>query len=317
MTEWFECKVKYDKTMEDGLIKSTTETYLVDAISFSEAEKRFIEEIEPYMAGEFVVTDIKRARLAELMESEDLTDDKWYKARVAYITIDEKKGTEKRAVQSILIQAKQDLPLDVQLVAVSKFHPSSMIEDAYAGGQRLFGENHVQELQQKHEVLPKDIEWHFIGHLQTNKVKYIAPYVHLIHAVDTHKLLQEINKQAEKNNRIIDCLLELHIAQEETKYGFSVDELYNYVKQGEWKQLNNVRICGLMCMASNVEDEAQIASEFQKAEKLFNTIKKEFFTQQDYFTIRSWGMSDDYPIAVKYGSNMVRIGSKIFGPRVC
>ena len=216
----------------------------------------------------------------------------------------------------IIKEIKQDLPLDVQLVAVSKFHPSSMIEDAYAGGQRLFGENHVQELQQKHEVLPKDIEWHFIGHLQTNKVKYIAPYVHLIHAVDTHKLLQEINKQAEKNNRIIDCLLELHIAQEETKYGFSVDELYNYVKQGEWKQLNNVRICGLMCMASNVEDEAQIASEFQKAEKLFNTIKKEFFTQQDYFTIRSWGMSDDYPIAVKYGSNMVRIGSKIFGPRV-
>lgn len=217
----------------------------------------------------------------------------------------------------IIKEIKQDLPLDVQLVAVSKFHPSSMIEDAYAGGQRLFGENHVQELQQKHEVLPKDIEWHFIGHLQTNKVKYIAPYVHLIHAVDTHKLLQEINKQAEKNNRIIDCLLELHIAQEETKYGFSVDELYNYVKQGEWKQLNNVRICGLMCMASNIEDEAQIASEFQKAEKLFNTIKKEFFTQQDYFTIRSWGMSDDYPIAVKYGSNMVRIGSKIFGPRVC
>ncbi len=217
----------------------------------------------------------------------------------------------------IIKEIKQDLPLDVQLVAVSKFHPSSMIEDAYAGGQRLFGENHVQELQQKHEVLPKDIEWHFIGHLQTNKVKYIAPYVHLIHAVDTHKLLQEINKQAEKNNRIIDCLLELHIAQEETKYGFSVDELYNYVKQGEWKQLNNVRICGLMCMASNVEGEAQIASEFQKAEKLFNTIKKEFFTQQDYFTIRSWGMSDDYPIAVKYGSNMVRIGSKIFGPRVC
>jgi len=217
----------------------------------------------------------------------------------------------------IIKEIKQDLPLDVQLVAVSKFHPSSMIEDAYAGGQRLFGENHVQELQQKHEVLPRDIEWHFIGHLQTNKVKYIAPYVHLIHAVDTHKLLQEINKQAEKNNRIIDCLLELHIAQEETKYGFSVDELYNYVKQGEWKQLNNVRICGLMCMASNVEDEAQIASEFQKAEKLFNTIKKEFFTQQDYFTIRSWGMSDDYPIAVKYGSNMVRIGSKIFGPRVC
>lgn len=216
----------------------------------------------------------------------------------------------------IIKEIKQTLPPYVQLVAVSKFHPANMIEDAYAGGHRMFGESHVQELQQKYEVLPKDIEWHFIGHLQTNKVKYIAPYVRLIHAVDTHKLLEEINKQAQKCNRIIDCLLELHIAQEETKYGFSADEMYNYVKQGEWRQLENVRICGLMCMASNVEDEAQIANEFNQAETLFRRLKQEFFAQQDSFSIRSWGMSDDYPIAVENGSNMIRVGSKIFGPRV-
>ncbi|MBR4644934.1 MAG: YggS family pyridoxal phosphate-dependent enzyme [Bacteroidaceae bacterium] len=216
----------------------------------------------------------------------------------------------------IIKEIKQTLPADVKLVAVSKFHPVSMIEDAYAGGQRLFAENHVQELQQKHEVLPNDIEWHFIGHLQTNKVKYIAPYVHLIHAVDTHKLLVEINKQAQKNNRVIDCLLELHVAQEETKFGFSADEMYDYVRQGEWRQLENVRICGLMCMASNVEDESQIANEFQQAENLFKRLKQDFFAQEDSFSIRSWGMSDDYPIAIKYGSNMIRVGSRIFGPRV-
>ena len=216
----------------------------------------------------------------------------------------------------IIKEIKQTLPADVKLVAVSKFHPVSMIEDAYAGGQRLFAENHVQELQQKHEVLPNNIEWHFIGHLQTNKVKYIAPYVHLIHAVDTHKLLVEINKQAQKNNRVIDCLLELHVAQEETKFGFSADEMYDYVRQGEWRQLENVRICGLMCMASNVEDESQIANEFQQAENLFKRLKQDFFAQEDSFSIRSWGMSDDYPIAIKYGSNMIRVGSRIFGPRV-
>jgi pyridoxal phosphate enzyme (YggS family) len=221
-----------------------------------------------------------------------------------------------KSPKQIISEIRQTLPPDVRLVAVSKFHPASMIEDAYAGGQRLFGENHVQELQQKHEMLPDDIEWHFIGHLQTNKVKYIAPYVHLIHAVDSHKLLTEINKQALRNNRVIDCLLELHIAQEETKYGFSPDEMYEYVRQGEWRQLPNIRICGIMCMASNVDDQDQIAAEFQQAQQLFNRLKQDFFGQQDSFSIRSWGMSEDYPIAVRYGSNMVRIGSKIFGPRV-
>ena len=221
-----------------------------------------------------------------------------------------------KSPKEIISEIKQTLPPDIKLVAVSKFHPASMIEDAYAGGQRLFGENHVQELQQKHEVLPKDIEWHFIGHLQTNKVKYIAEYVHLIHAVDTHKLLMEINKQAEKHNRVIDCLLQLHVAQEETKFGFTPQELLDYVEQGEWRALKNVRLCGLMCMASNVVDEKQIASEFEQANTIFNKLKSEYFNNEDCFAIRSWGMSDDYPIAIEYGSNMIRVGSKIFGPRV-
>ena len=218
--------------------------------------------------------------------------------------------------KQIINEIKQTLPPYVKLVAVSKFHPASMIEDAYAGGQRVFGESHVQELQQKYEVLPKDIEWHFIGHLQTNKVKYIAGYVHLIHAVDTHKLLVEINKQAEKHNRVIDCLLQVHVAQEETKFGFTPQELLEYVEQGEWRTLNNIRLCGLMCMASNVDDDEQIASEFEIAEQVFNKLKSDYFANNEYFCIRSWGMSDDYPIAIQHGSNMIRIGSKIFGPRV-
>ncbi|MBR3432190.1 MAG: YggS family pyridoxal phosphate-dependent enzyme [Bacteroidaceae bacterium] len=221
-----------------------------------------------------------------------------------------------RSPKEIISEIRQTLPPDVRLVAVSKFHPASMIEDAYAGGQRVFGENHVQELRQKYEILPKDIEWHFIGHLQTNKVKYIAPYVQLIHAVDSHKLLTEINRQAQRNNRVIDCLLELHVAQEETKFGFSPDEMYDYVRQAEWRQLQNVRICGIMCMASNTDDEARIARDFQQAQQLFDRLKQDFLATEESFSIRSWGMSDDYPIALRYGSNMVRIGSKIFGPRV-
>ena len=208
-----------------------------------------------------------------------------------------------RSPKEIISEIRQTLPPDVRLVAVSKFHPASMIEDAYAGGQRVFGENHVQELRQKYEILPKDIEWHFIGHLQTNKVKYIAPYVQLIHAVDSHKLLTEINRQAQRNNRVIDCLLELHVAQEETKFGFSPDEMYDYVRQAEWRQLQNVRICGIMCMASNTDDEARIARDFQQAQQLFDRLKQDFLASEESFSIR-------------YGSNMVRIGSKIFGPRV-
>lgn len=191
-----------------------------------------------------------------------------------------------------------------------------MIQEAYDGGQRIFGESHVQELQQKHDVLPQDIEWHFIGHLQTNKVKYIAPYVSLIHAVDSHRLLAEIDKQAAKCGRTIGCLLQIHVAQEETKFGFLPDELLEYLQQGEWRNLKNVRICGLMCMASNVDDEEQIASEFSTAETLFNRIKEEYFKDKDFFCEKSWGMSDDYTIAIQHGSTLVRIGSRIFGARV-
>lgn len=210
----------------------------------------------------------------------------------------------------------QTLPQGVRLVAVSKYHPAESIEEAYTGGQRIFGESHVQELQLKHETLPKDIEWHFIGHLQTNKVKYIIPYVCLIHAVDSHRLLAEIDRQAERQGRAeVNVLLQLHVAQEETKYGFLPEELLQYLSSGEYKSLTHVRICGLMCMASNVEDEAQIAAEFALAEQTFLHIKEQYFPNAPYFTERSWGMSSDYQIAVQQGSTLVRIGSSIFGER--
>ncbi len=208
------------------------------------------------------------------------------------------------------------LPPGVQLVAISKYHPKEYIEAAYAKGQRLFGESHEQELRQKHIDLPKDIRWHFIGHLQTNKAKYIVPYVSMIEAVDSLKLLQEINKQAAKVGRTIDVLLELHIAQEDTKYGMTPDEVCRLLDDEEWRQMENVRICGLMMMASNIDDRQQIAREFATANKLFNDIKAKYFKGDEYFRCKSWGMSDDYDIACAEGSNMVRIGTKIFGPRI-
>lgn len=166
-----------------------------------------------------------------------------------------------------------DLPEGVKLVAISKFHPKEYIEAAYSVGQRIFGESHEQEIKEKVEQLPKDIEWHFIGHLQTNKVKYIAPYISMIEAVDSMKLMKEINKQAAKNNRVIDILLELHIAEEETKYGFSIDVCREMLKAGEWRDLHNVRICGVMMMASNVPDEAQIRKEMTSAWDFFNELE--------------------------------------------
>ena len=208
------------------------------------------------------------------------------------------------------------MPQGVRLVAISKYHPNEYIEAAYAEGQRTFGESHEQELRLKHETLPKDIQWHFIGHLQTNKVKYIAPYVTMIEAVDSLKLLCEIDKQASKNERVIDVLLELHIAEEETKYGLTPDALRELMAGGEWRQLQHVRICGLMMMASYVDDEEQIRSEFRLAHSLFDEIKAHYFADAPYFSERSWGMSHDYEIAVEEGSTMVRIGTTIFGPRV-
>lgn len=200
-------------------------------------------------------------------------------------------------------------------MAVSKYHPVEALAAAYEAGQRIFGESHVQELQEKQAVLPKDIEWHFIGHLQTNKVKYIAPYIALIHAVDSFRLLQEINKQAAKNNRVINCLLQLHLAQEDTKFGLTPDECRALLASGEWKTLTNIKITGLMCMASNVDDNDQIRREFRLAHTLFLQFRNEFFAGEPSFCECSWGMSDDYPIAVQEGSSLIRVGSKIFGTR--
>ena len=209
-----------------------------------------------------------------------------------------------------------DLPQGVRLVAISKYHPNEYIQAAYDEGQRIFGESHEQELRQKVETLPRDIQWHFIGHLQTNKVKYIAPYITMIEAVDSFKLLKEIDKQAEKCGRVIDVLLEVHIAEEATKYGFPPEALRQMLSSGEWRELKHVRICGLMMMASNVDNEQQIRSEFTLARCLFIEMKTRFFADEPSFCERSWGMSHDYRIAVEEGSTMVRIGTTIFGPRV-
>lgn len=215
-----------------------------------------------------------------------------------------------------LLKVKAQLPEGVRLVAVSKFHPEESLMEAYRAGQRIFGESHEQEIKEKVEQLPKDIEWHFIGHLQTNKVKYIAPYISMIEAVDSMKLMKEINKQAAKNNRVIDILLELHIAEEETKYGFTLDACREMLKTGEWRDLKNVRICGVMMMASNVPDEAQIRKEMTSAWDFFNELKRDYFADAPWFKERSWGMSHDYKIAVQCHSTMVRVGTAIFGPRV-
>ena len=218
------------------------------------------------------------------------------------------------SIQSEIQQITKSLPEGVRLVAVSKYHPEASIMEAYEAGQRVFGESHVQELQRKHEALPKDIEWHFIGHLQTNKVKYIAPYVSLIHAVDTPKLLAEISKQGLKCGRVIPCLLQLHVAQEETKFGFTVEEAEEFLQSGAWREMKGAQLRGIMCMASLTDNENQIAHEFDTARQFFLHAKETYFG--DYFCECSWGMSDDYPIALQHGSTMVRIGSKIFGNRV-
>ena len=219
-------------------------------------------------------------------------------------------------IQTNLKQVLSELPSGVRLVAVSKFHPAEAIREAYEAGQRIFGESKEQELSEKQKELPPDIEWHFIGHLQTNKVKYIAPYIALIHAVDSYKLLTEINKQAAKCNRIIPCLLEIHIAQEESKYGFPPEACRDMLEKEEWKQLDHVCIAGVMGMATNTDDETQIEQEFHTLKALFDEWKQTFFAGCPDFKEISMGMSHDYPIAVRAGSTMVRVGSKIFGERV-
>ena len=218
-------------------------------------------------------------------------------------------------IQDEIKRITASLPCGVRLVAVSKYHPESHIEEAYAAGQRVFGESHVQELRRKYDNLPKDIEWHFIGHLQTNKVKYIAPYVAMIHAVDSMKLLHEIDKQGEKSGRVIPCLLQLHVAKEETKFGFSPEECKDMLYAGEWKELSHVRICGLMGMASNTDDVEQINWEFCLLNRLFQEIKANWFAETFTFRELSMGMSHDYHEAIAAGSTLVRVGSKIFGER--
>ena len=217
------------------------------------------------------------------------------------------------SIQSNLNTIKATLPEHVTLVAVSKTKPVSDLMQAYEAGQRIFGENKIQEMTDKWEQMPKDIQWHMIGHVQSNKVKFMAPYVTLIHGVDSLKLLQEINKQALKNNRIIDCLLQIYIAEEESKFGLDENELNELLTSAKFKELKNIRILGLMGMATFTEDQNQIKKEFTHLKSIFDSIKK----SQDIkdFKIISMGMSGDYQLAIECGSTMVRIGSSIFGGR--
>ena len=220
------------------------------------------------------------------------------------------------SIANNLLKYKKELDASgVQLVAVSKFQDADAVLEAYNAGQRAFGENIVQELVEKEALLPKDIQWHLIGHLQTNKVKYIAPFISVIESVDSLKLLQEINKQALKNKRTIDCLLQVYIADEDTKFGLGFDEVVELLRSDEFQELKNVRIVGLMGIASNTNTEKQIRDEFEELKVLFDGIKISFFRKEDSFKELSMGMSSDYKIAVEEGSTIVRIGSSIFGKR--
>ena len=215
------------------------------------------------------------------------------------------------SVSNTIIKIKSELPSHVTLVAVSKTKPNELINQAYLAGQIDFGENYVQELVDKHQELPKDIRWHFIGHLQTNKVKLIAPFVNLIHGVDSLKLLEEINKQAQKNNRIINCLLQIYIAQEDSKFGLSFDECIELLQSNSYLNLKNISVVGFMAMASNTDNNEQIKKEFLSLKKFHESM----VTIQLPLNILSFGMSSDYQLAIECGSNMIRIGSSIFGER--
>lgn len=219
------------------------------------------------------------------------------------------------SIKEQLAQVKATLPDNCTLVAVSKTKPIEDIMQAYDADHRHFGENKVQELSAKAEQLPKDIHWHMIGHLQRNKVKYIAPFVHLIHGVDTFKLLKEINKQAEKHDRVIDCLLQIHIASEETKFGLNEEELQSILESPELESLKNIRIIGLMGMATNTNDELVVSKEFKRLKEVYDSVEKKYTHTNIKLGTLSMGMSEDYELAIEAGSNMVRIGSTIFGHR--
>lgn len=223
--------------------------------------------------------------------------------------------TEMTDIQTAIQEIRTELPEGVRLVAVSKTHPASYIEEAYAIGQRDFGENKVQELTAKAECLPKDIRWHLIGHLQTNKVKYIAPFVYMIHSIDSEKLIETVEKEAAKAGRIVKCLLQVHVAKEETKFGFSPEELEAFLTDGKYRELPHVEICGLMAMATNTDDKAEVEREFEEARCLFAEAKEKYFKADEGFKELSMGMSGDYRLAVAHGSTCVRIGSNIFGQR--
>jgi pyridoxal phosphate enzyme (YggS family) len=218
-------------------------------------------------------------------------------------------------IKEALENVRSEIPEGVELVAVSKTKPISLIQEAYDHGQRIFGENRVQELAEKYEQLPKDIRWHAIGHLQTNKVKYIASFVSMIHAVDSMKLLKEINKEAKKNNRVIECLLQFHIAEEDSKFGLRFEEARDLLESEEFIDLQNVSIVGLMGMATFTDDTEQVREEFRILENYFQIIKSHFFKFNHGFKHISMGMSGDYTIAIEEGSTMVRVGSAIFGSR--
>lgn len=218
-------------------------------------------------------------------------------------------------IKENLDKIRQTIPSNVTLVAVSKTKPISALQEVYDAGQRVFGENKVQEMTEKEAVLPKDIQWHLIGHLQTNKVKYIAPFISMIHSVDSLKLLKEINKEALKNNRTIECLLQFHIAQEETKFGLSIEEATEILQSREFVEMQNVSIVGIMGMASFTDDEEVVRQEFRNLEHYFQILKSHFFKFNKHFKEISMGMSGDYLMAIEEGSTMVRVGSSIFGSR--
>ena len=218
-------------------------------------------------------------------------------------------------IKENLNKVRATIPNNVTLIAVSKTKPVVDLQEAYDAGQRIFGENKALEMRDKHQELPKDIQWHFIGHLQTNKIKYIAPFVSLIHSIDSISLLEAVNKEAVKNNRVIDCLLQFHIAQEDTKFGLDLKEAEEILKTESYKDLKNINIVGVMGMATFTDDENQIRNEFKSLKNIFDVLKESYFKDNDSFKEISMGMSDDYPIAIEEGATMVRVGSKIFGAR--
>ena len=219
------------------------------------------------------------------------------------------------SVTQNLSTIKTDIPASVTVVAISKTHAPEVVMQAYEAGQRIFGENKVQELVSKYEVLPKDIQWHLVGHLQRNKVKYIAPFVSLIHSVDSLKLLKEIDKNARKSDRVIDCLLQVYIADEDTKFGLSDDEVFEILESDLFAQMKNIRVVGLMGMATFTDNTEQVRLEFRKLKELFEHVKQKYFADSSYFNTLSMGMSGDYKIAIEEGASLVRLGSVIFGGR--